>query len=337
MWDTITDFSNLYTAYHRAALRRRYKGDALRFGINLERELLLLQKELRDGSYKPGAYRSFIRCDSKRRIIQVAPFRDRVVHHAVCGVIAPLFEKYFIYDSYACRKGRGTHKAVFRVEKYVQAISNNYSDHAYSMHSDIRKYFDSIDHEVLFRCIQKRIYDKQTLQLLWKIIKSNGMDKGIPIGNLTSQLFANIYLNELDQYVRGDRGITTYVRYMDDIIIVANTKQELWNIYMYMKDICEHTLLISFKESSPQIIPYEKGIPFLGYVLFRTHRTLRKSTMRRMFKKAKKKQILYEKGVVTRDSFVNAMASFDGYVKHANAWHVRKKLNNLTAKNLLGE
>ncbi|MFA5870974.1 MAG: reverse transcriptase/maturase family protein [Candidatus Paceibacterota bacterium] len=335
MWRTITSFSNLSNAYHKAARRRRYKGDALRFGMNLEHELLLLQKELRDGTYMPGGYRSFVRHDSKRRIIQVAPFRDRVVHHAICNSIAPIFERHFIYDSYACRQGRGTHKAIARVERFVQSASENYSRNAYCMQCDIRKYFDSIDHVILFRCVMKRIYDLRTLQLIWKIIKSNGLDKGIPIGNLTSQLFANIYLNELDYVAKFSIGAKRYVRYMDDMVLIAPTKQELWNIYVVMKKECEQSLLLSFKGISPQIISYERGIDFLGYVLFREYRTLRRDTVRRMFKKAKHKRIAYDRGIVSRTSFINGMMSFDGYARHANAWKIRKKLQSITLKNKL--
>ena len=331
MWNTITSFSNLTNAYHKAARRRRYKGDALRFGMNLEHELLLLQKELRNHTYTPGAYRSFVRHDSKRRVIQVAPFRDRVVHHALCNCIAPIFERHFLYDSYACRKNRGTHKAIGRVEQFVQSVSNNYSHDVYCMQCDIRKYFDSIDHTILFRCITQHIDDPQILHLVWKIIKSNGLDKGIPIGNLTSQLFANIYLNELDYIARFHIGIHHFVRYMDDIVIVMPTKEKLWNAYLLMKTVCEQSLLISFKGSFPNIIPCEKGIPFLGYTLFREYRTLRPDTVRRMFVKAKRKRHAYDIGMVSESAFTNGMMSFDGYARHANAWKIREKLKDITS------
>lgn len=327
MWNQLTSFSNLCDAYKKAARRRRYKGDALRFGMNLEHEILLLQKELRSGTYKPGEYRSFVRCDSKRRIIQVAPFRDRVVHHAVCNCIAPLFETHFIHDSYACRKNRGTHKAIQRVERFIQSASENFSIPTYYMQCDIRKYFDSIDHVVLFRCIMKRVYDLRTLQLIWKIIKSNKLEIGIPIGNLTSQLFANIYLNELDYVVRFSIKNKRYVRYMDDIILFDSNKEKLWKAYVCMQRICEQELHISFKGNIPRIAPCKKGIDFLGYITFRTHRLLRKSTVRRMFKKARRKRSAYEKGFISEYAFKNAMASFDGYIKHANAWKIRKKIN----------
>ncbi|RJQ29229.1 RNA-dependent DNA polymerase [Candidatus Parcubacteria bacterium] len=329
MWYRLTSFSNLCDAYKKAARRRRYKGDALRFGMNLENEILLLQKELRSGTYIPGDYRSFIRHDSKRRIIQVAPFRDRVVHHALCNCIAPLFESHFIHDSYACRKNRGTHKAIQRVERLTQSVSKNFFEPVYYMHCDVRKYFDSINHIVLFSQIMKRVYDLRTLQLIWKIIKSNGLTVGIPIGNLTSQLFANIYLNELDYTTQFLIGAKQYVRYMDDVILIESEKKKLWNIYIQMKYMCEKELCVSFKESSPRIIPCEKGIDFLGYISFRTYRLLRKSTVRRMFKKARKKQYAYKKGFVSEYSFKNAMASFDGYIKHANAWKIRNELKKI--------
>jgi len=300
--------------------------------MNLEHEILLLQKELRTGTYKPGEYRSFIRHDSKRRVIQVAPFRDRVVHHALCTVIAPIFERHFLYDSYACRKGRGTHKAIARVERFVQSASKNYSRNVYCMQCDIRKYFDTIDHVILFRYIIRYVEDARTRELIWKIIKSNGLDKGIPIGNLTSQLFANIYLNELDYIARFSFGVSHYVRYMDDMVIIIPTKEKLWSAYILMKTVCEASLFVSFKGLFPNIIPCEKGIPFLGYTLFPNYRTLRPDTVRRMMKKAKKKRHAYDIGMVPESSFINGVMSFDGYARHANAWKIRKRIRNITNK-----
>jgi RNA-directed DNA polymerase len=163
---------------------------------------------------------------------------------------------------------------------------------------------------------------------VWKIIESNKMGKGIPIGNLTSQLFANIYLNELDYEAQFNIGAKKYVRYMDDIIVVTKTKKELWSAYEAMRVKCEQTLLLSFKESSPQIVSYKNGIHFLGYVLFRSYRGLRKSTIRRMLKKAKKKLDAYNSGTLSSQSFINGIASFDGHMSHANAWQIRSRLRS---------
>ena len=222
----VCEFENLYNAYLKARRGKNNSAEVLKFNYNLENELLKLQCELRSQTYKTGKYRHFIILEPKERKISALPFRDRVVHHAICTVIEIIFEKKFIYDSYACRKGKGTHAGADRIQKFIRK-ANNY----YVLKCDVSKYFPSVNHEILKKLIREKIADKKLLQLLDKIVDSSeeqniqsSLQKGIPIGNLTSQLFANIYLNKLDEYVKYELKINYYLRYMDDFVIMHESK-----------------------------------------------------------------------------------------------------------------
>jgi retron-type reverse transcriptase len=184
---------------------------------------------LKNKSYKHGEYYEFLVSDSKKRIIRAAPFKDRIVHHSLCNIIEPIFDKLFIFDSYACRKGKGLHKAITRFKEFLRTIKlknglENY-DNIYCLKGDIVKYFDSVDKEVLFELIKRRIQDKDALKIIKTILDS--YIKGLPIGNLTSQLFANIYLHELDFYIKNTLKCKYYIRYMDDFIILDADKKKL--------------------------------------------------------------------------------------------------------------
>jgi len=201
LFNKIYSFENLHLAYLKASRCKRYRDNVLEFSYNLEGNLLKLQKELLNQTYQHGKYREFIVKDLKKRHIKAAPFRDRVVHHALCNIIEPIFDKGFICDSYACRKDKGTHKAIKKTQIFLRSISDVKAKKAlledtYCLQCDISKYFASIDHKILLNLIKKKIADKKVLWLIQGILDSsydNEPGKGIPIGNLTSQLFANIY------------------------------------------------------------------------------------------------------------------------------------------------
>lgn len=239
LWHQVIDFENLLDAARQAQRGKRFRKNVLAFNYNLEQELFQLQSELAHHTYCPGKYRTFQILDPKPRMISAAPYRDRVVHHALCNVIIPLVEQMFVRDSYANRAGYGTHRALKRFTQFFRSSR-------YILQCDIRKYFPSIDHEILKSILHRRIKCPGTLWLIDTIIDgSNEQDpaieyfpgdtlltplqrrKGLPIGNLTSQFFANVYLNEFDHFVREQLKVSKYLRYVDDFSLFADDKQFL--------------------------------------------------------------------------------------------------------------
>ena len=236
LWSNIIDFDNLLFASRKAQRGKRFQENVLRFNYDLEAELFDIRDELMEKTYQPGEYKTFEIYEPKKRMISAAPYRDRVVHNALCNVIESIFEKSFIYDSYANRKEKGTHKALDRFVKYFRSSQ-------YVLKCDIVKYFPSIDHEILKNLLRRKIKCKDTLWLINLIIDNSnpqipaneyfeGDDlftpferkKGLPIGNLTSQFFANIYLNQLDHFIKDELGIKKYVRYVDDFAVFSDDK-----------------------------------------------------------------------------------------------------------------
>jgi len=256
-------FDNLYFAYIKARLSKRYRFDVLKFTNNLEIELIQIQNELLNRSYKTGGYKTFKIHDPKERDIFALPFKDRVVHHALVNIIEPIFDKIFIYDNYACRKGKGTHSGLLRTKKFLKYFSPN----DYFLKCDIRKYFPSVNKEILKQLIRRKIKCRDTLWLVDEVIDSS--KDGLPIGNLTSQLFANLYLNPLDHYLKEILRIRYYVRYMDDFIVFANNKSDLGEILKKIKDFLNiYKLELNSKTGIAKI---KQGIDFLGYRIWPTH------------------------------------------------------------------
>lgn len=283
----ITDFNNLRLAYLKALKGKRFSSSAIVFGANADIKLYQLKKDLESQTYKPGKYNQFKIYDPKERIITAACFEDRIVHHAVMNILEPVFEKQFIFHTYACRKNKGTHKAV----KYV---CNKVKHYSYYLKLDVRKYFDSISHQKMKNLLCRIIKDKQTLNLLLKIIDSYSIseEKGLPIGNLTSQFFANFYLSGLDHYVLEQLKVQGYVRYMDDIIIFSNSKEELREIFKHIKTFALSFELI-FKQ--PVINSCKNGVPFLGYLISNNKIKVLSKNRKRKMKKIKKLTYDYSK------------------------------------------
>ena len=228
LWRHICTFDNLYLAFERARRGKRYRPDVLRFGARLGENLLDLQKELTSGEWHPGEYQVRVVREPKERIIRVAPFRDRVVHQALCHVVAPVFERGFIYDSYACREGKGTHKALDRLTSFLRR-----RDSSYVLNADIRKFFDSISHEVLMDAMERTLKDGDLLNALRLILGSYVSEvtvpglhdpHGIPIGNLTSQWFANIIGNLIDRFAKQTLRCRGFLRYMDNLLFLSGSK-----------------------------------------------------------------------------------------------------------------
>lgn len=329
LYPSIYDFENLYFAYLKARRSKRYRSEVLEFTSNLEENLLQLQNELIWRTYRTGRYREFYVHDPKTRLVMALPFRDRVVHHALVAVIEPIFERRFIFDSYACRPGKGTHAGANRVTFFLKKLTRLHG-RVYCLKADISKYFPSINHRILKELIRKKIVCPGTLWLIDEIIgsaadPSNPDPKGIPIGNLTSQLFANIYLHELDIFVKHTLKARYYVRYMDDFVLLSPNKDELWEykreIQVFLAD--RLNLALNGKTS---VFPISQGIDFLGYRIWPTHRLLRKNSIKRMKRKLKIFRKKYSEGRITMDRMNASIQSWLGHCKHANTYNLRQKL-----------
>ena len=298
----------MWFAYKKAARGKRYKESAASFEYELESNMIELERELVAESYQPGDYKSFYIQKPKKRLINAAPFRDRVVHHALMNIIEPFFERGFIFDSYANRKGKGTHKALDRCTYFLRR-------HAYVMHLDVRQFFASIDHEILLSVLSRTIGDEQVLGLVEKIVASgNGLQddeydmvyfpgddllaagraRGLPIGNLTSQHWANVYLNDLDQYAKRVLKCRAYIRYVDDVLLFANEKDTLhqWReeITLFLQGLC-----LSIHASRAQPRPVSTGVTFLGFQVFPEYRRLKPANGYAFQRRLKSKVKRYQK------------------------------------------
>lgn len=324
LFDSICDFGNIHDAYLKARKCKRYNKDVLQFSSNLEEELLSLQNELSAGTYRTGKYRRFYVLEPKKRKISALPFRDRVVHHAICNVIEPLFEKKFISDSYACRKGKGSHAGSDKLTELLKTSKRKWGV-VYCLKADISKYFHSIDHTVLKGILRKTIRCRKTLGLLDEIIESVDEEKGLPIGNLTSQLFANVYLNTLDHYVKETMKVGYYVRYLDDFVLLSDDKKQLqvWRkeIEVFLNGVLK--LDLNVKTS---IFPVTQGVDFLGYRTWATHKLLRKRSIFGMRKKLQTLAKLYGKNRRTLEDIRRVLASWLGHARHADSHNVVKRV-----------
>lgn len=322
LFPEIYSFENLHAAYLRARRGKRTRAEVQRFELDLEGNLIQLQNELIWGTYKTGKYRQFIVLEPKERIVAALPFRDRVVQHSLVYAINQIWERRFISDSYACRVGRGTHKGADRAQAMLREVKRDHGK-VYVLKADISKFFHSIDHAVLKVLIRHRVACKKTLELIDNIIDSTvKMDVrvGIPIGNLTSQLFANIYLHELDEFVKHGLRERHYMRYMDDFCIVHHDKAHLGRV----RDLVERFLMDKLRlktNAKTQVFPvcgfHGRALDFLGYRIWTTHRKLRKSSIQRITRTMKKLQKRYADGRVTLGRIRQSLISWLGHAQHA--------------------
>jgi len=329
LYDELTSYENIHKAYIDARRCKRYRSSILRFGCELEKRLGEIEKELLSRSYKHGGYREFVVSDSKKRLIKAAPFRDRVTHHALCNAIEPILDKTFIFDSYACRKGKGTHAAVRRLEKFIRSARSDakrkgFACSIFCLKCDISKYFNSIDQDILLKILGRSITDGDVTRLMTEIVKSS--PQGIPIGNLTSQLFANTYLNELDHYVKRVLKEKYYIRYMDDFLILGEDKKHLHEIKEEIRLFLDKKLELSLHPKKASVFPVNKGVDFLGYVLKDGKRKLRKTTVKRFLKKRRRYKAMIKSGKVRPDIIKDSDASWRGYCKFGNAYRLMKRL-----------
>jgi len=313
----ITSIENLFIAWERFRKGKRSRQDVMLFECHLEDNLFALQAELASGAYQHSPYERFTIHDPKQRTIHKADVKDRVVHQAIVNIIEPLFEKRFIYDSYSCRVGKGTHAAVKRLRTFLLRGSTNNTKIVYALKCDIQKFFASVNHQKLLHLLERHIYDHETMKLLTGIVESfsTSPGMGIPLGNLTSQLFANVYLHELDWYVKQELKIRYYVRYCDDFALLAESPEECGVLTERIETFLNNHLHMHLHPNKVHVRTWRQGVDFLGYILLPHATILRPSTERRALRNA------------TTDN----TSSYLGLCKHADAHLVEKMIRNMTS------
>lgn len=312
MWEEIISFKNLYLAYKLAARKKYYRKEVLVFSSNLAENLLQIQTELKNKTYQIGEYRQTIVYDPKRRLIMALPFRDRVVQHALNTYIEPLFDRQMIFATFACRKTKGTHAAAQKAQSY----SRKYK---YYLKLDIHHYFASVNTELLYNTMAKIINQEDTNWLLKTILESNP-NTGLPIGNLLSQLSANFNLHYIDFYVKVKLSIKGYVRYMDDMIVFSNSKEELWNILNLLdKKTAEFNLRFNHK-TTVGLTKY--GITYVGYRLWPNNKLIKKISIQRMKRKFK----AWKNHKMTNTKYFQSLASWSGHVTHSDSHAIVNKI-----------
>jgi len=324
----IYSFDALYLAWLRARQGKRYRTEVLQFSRYLGENLLELQSELRDLTWQPGAYREREIWEPKHRTIHIAPFRDRIVHQALCAVIAPLFEETFIYDSYACRVGKGSHAAVDRLTHFLRQ-----RDSSYVLCGDLRKYFDSLPHGLVARELEWRIADHAVLTLLRRILASYVSDflgppgfepRGVPIGNLTSQWFANIVGNCLDQHVKHELKCKKYLRYMDNWLLIGESKEQLRDWLAAIGRLLDGLGLVLNPKT--QIVRAADGVPFLGYRVWADHRQVLRANVVAGRRRLREQLRMMQEGEMDGAVAVASLRSWFAHLGHADTYALRRAL-----------
>ena len=318
-FEDIVSLDNLLEAWKEFLKGKREKKDVQEFSFHLMDNIISLHQDLVHHTYKHGGYQAFNISDPKPRNIHKASVRDRLVHHAIYRKPYPFFDKIFIADSFSCRIGKGTHKALDRFCSVAFKVSENNTKTCWILKCDIKKFFASIDHDVLIRILRKYIPDKDILWLLKTVISSfpgTGQETGLPLGNLTSQLFVNIYMNEFDQFVKHKLKAKYYIRYADDFVLLSADRNWSETQVPAINNFLQRELKLVLNPQKVSIRTLSSGVDFLGWVNFSDHRVLRTATRKRMKKKI---------GIAPEIETVN---SYLGLLSHGNTHKLRNEVLN---------
>jgi len=318
----IISLKNLILAYKKARKGKTKRNYVIKFEENLAYNLKILHEELKNEDYVPRHLESFIIRDPKTRLISKSDFRDRIVHHALCNILEPIFDKTFIYDNCANRKGKGTSFAIARFETFQRKVTCNFSKQAFCLKADIKHYFQSVDRNILLNIIKRKIKCDKTNILVKLILDNFKGQKGMPLGNLTSQFFANLYLNELDYFIKYKLRIKYYIRYIDDFVILNKSSWQLQVWKEKIRNFIEISLKIELHTDKSKIIPLSRGIDFVGFRNFYYFRLLRNRNIR-VFKR---KLYLAQKGEINLEKFKEIFQGFLAYSALANSHNLVKSL-----------
>ncbi|KKT13584.1 MAG: Reverse transcriptase (RNA-dependent DNA polymerase) [Candidatus Falkowbacteria bacterium GW2011_GWF2_43_32] len=316
-FEDIINLENLLEAWQEFLLGKRKRKDVQEFRTRLMDNILDLHHDLVYHKYEHGGYKAFKVYDPKTRNIHKATVRDRLLHHAIYRQLYPFFDRTFIFDSYSCRLDKGTHKAITRFNQLFLKVSKNNTRSCWVLKGDIRKFFASIDHKILINIIKGYIPDENIIWLLTKVIDSFNFEtsKGLPLGNLTSQLFANVYLNEFDQFVKHHIKTNFYIRYADDFVILSDSRDWLENKIPVIERFLGARLNLEIHPNKIFIKTINSGVDFLGWTSFSKFRVLRRSTKKRMFRKLKENNYKDE-----------SLSSYLGMISHGNEKKLKLKI-----------
>lgn len=319
-YSSLISIESLFQAWQELRKGKSKKYDVQVFERHLEGNLFNLHDALMTKTYKHGTYSEFYVNDPKRRHIHKASLADRVVHHLLYKCLYQVFDKTFIFDSYSCRLGKGTHKAVKRLEKFTRIVSKNYIQNCWVLKLDIKKFFESVDHEILKNLITKRVRNQEVFWLINQVIDS--FPRGIPLGNLTSQVFANIYLNELDQFAKHKLKAKYYLRYADDFLILNEDISPFYQCINKLRRFLSFNMKLELHPKKIILRKLIQGIDFCGYVVLPHYRLPRIKTKRRIFEK-----------ILTTEVSSQSLQSYLGYLSHANTYQISRNLINVAFQN----
>lgn len=312
-YNNIISLENLYKAWREFVRGKNDKKDVMEFSVKLSENIYQLHLDISNKNYTHGDYYAFKINDPKPRDIHKATVRDRLLHHAIYRIIYPFFDKKFVYDSYSCRLEKGTHKAMDRFRDFARKESLDHTKTCFVLKCDIRKFFASIDHKILITILREFIKDENIIWLLGRVTSSFSSVKestGLPLGNLTSQLFANVYLNELDQFLKHEIKVRYYIRYADDFVILSRDKKYLKDLTILIGRFLFDKLKVELHPNKVFIKTFSSGVDFLGWVHFPKHRVLRTVTKKRMTKRICEKN----------------MSSYLGLLSHGDTYKIKKEL-----------
>ena len=333
IFDPVTDEENLFRAWERFRRGKLMKRTVAQFAMHAEDHLFALHAELRSGTYVHGPYEQFIVHDPKRRWINKASVRDRIVHQAIVQVIEPAFERTFIFDSYSSRVGKGTHACRARMAKFLRQASLNNRRNAWVLQCDIRRFFESIRHDVLLALVAERIQDPQLLELLDIVVRSFssavGSGRGLPLGNLTSQLFGNVYLNGLDHLVKDRLQMRWYVRFCDDFAIIHRDRAVLEDVLPRIRTFLADDRSLELHPRKVTIRKYSYGIDSVGQVFRPQVRTLRRATIRRAFRIIRLRTEAYHAGRLSDPQYRSTLQSLFGLCVHGSNDGVRQRMREM--------
>ena len=322
LFQKIVEPDNIQLAFQLARKGKRWQNTIKIFEMQEEENLAKIRASLIDKTFTTSAYETFIVYEPKRRIIYKLPFNpDRIVQHALMNVVEPIWESFFIDDSYACRVGKGIHAGSKRTMEYIRKVGKD----GYCLKMDVSKFYPSISHDIIFKLIEQKIKCKDTLNLFRDIVYSIPGGYNVPVGNYTSQWLGNLYLNELDQFVKHELKGEHYIRYCDDFLLFHTDKTYLKDCADVMTSFLKSTL--NLKLSKNRIFPVAQGVDFLGYRNFHDYILLRKTSATRIRRRMKKLPDLFNRGVITKDQLRSSLASMSGWLRWCNSYNLSKSLD----------
>lgn len=325
----ITSEENIYKAYLQTQKSKgKYKKQAMVFALNETYNLKILRDSLINGTYEFGEYTRFTVYEPKERIVDAPTYIDKIVQIAINNVLKEIYYPCFIHDSYSCIDEKGTHACAIRIQKFIKRAKWKYGDEAYIVKIDVKKFFYSINRETLKEILPKKIKCEKTLELLYKIIDSADDISllGLPLGNTLSQIGANIYMNEVDQFAKRKLGIKFYARYADDIIIAVKNKEEAIAIRDEVTGFIEEKLKLEANKNKTKIFPINQGVNAIGYKIYATHMLLRNDCKKKIKRKAKKMRRLLIKKKIKKEKAEQILNSWKGHAEYANSYNFIQSL-----------